>query len=80
MTEVLSFSNAMRARKFCLLGGCLILLVAGCSSKLQTTITSGTLSSSKPQVAASEPVELATEVVVPDEPIKEISQIAIPSK
>ncbi|MCA9422477.1 MAG: OmpA family protein, partial [Nitrospira sp.] len=80
MTEVLSFSNAMRARKFCLLGGCLILLVAGCSSKLQTTITSGTLSSSKPQVAASEPVELATEVVVPDEPIKEISQTAIPSK
>jgi peptidoglycan-associated lipoprotein len=56
MIEVLSFSNVRRVGNFGLLGGCLIAIVAGCSSKLQTTVISVTEPPATPQVVKVEPV------------------------
>lgn len=54
MTEVLSYSNVRRVGKFGLLGGCLVAILAGCSSKLQTTTISVTEPPAKPQVVKLE--------------------------
>jgi peptidoglycan-associated lipoprotein len=64
MIEVLSFSNVRRVGKFGLLGGCLIAIMAGCSSKLQTTVISVTEPPAQPQVAKIEPVTPPVEAVV----------------
>lgn len=78
MGDVLSVKNVMRIGKLSLLGVCLIAGVGGCSSKLQTTITSGTHSPSKPPVEASEPAEMATEVGVQEEALRGVSPMDIP--
>jgi len=77
MTEVLTFSNVMRVGTLGLLGGCLIAIGAGCSSKLQTTIMSETQSSSRPQVVASEPVKVPAEAAV-QTPVQVDESIGIP--
>lgn len=64
MIEVLPFSNVRRVGKFGLLGGCLIVVMAGCSSKLQTTVISVTEPPAKPQVVKVEPVTPPVEAVV----------------
>lgn len=64
MTEVLSYSNVRRVGKFGLLGGCLVAIMAGCSSKLQTTVISVTEPPAKSQVVKLEPVTSRAEAVV----------------
>ncbi|MBA3965713.1 MAG: OmpA family protein [Nitrospirales bacterium] len=66
MIKVLSFSNVKRIGKFGLLGGCLIAIMAGCSSKLQTTVMSVTEPEppAKPQVVRLEPVTPHAEAVL----------------
>jgi len=64
MTELRFFSNVVRVGKLGLLGGCLIAIAAGCSSRLQTTIMSATEPPAKPQVAKLEPVPPAAEMAV----------------
>lgn len=64
MTEVLSYSNVMRVGKFGLLGGCLVAIMAGCSSKLQTTVISVTEPPAQSQVVKLEPVTSQAEAVV----------------
>ncbi|GJL68033.1 MAG: hypothetical protein NPIRA06_06680 [Nitrospirales bacterium] len=78
MTEVLSFSNVRRVWKFGLLGGCLVAIMVGCSSKLQTTVISVTEPSAKSQVVKLDPVTSQAEAVVqPPEPAETI--IGIPA-
>lgn len=61
MIGVLSFS---KIGKFGLFGGCLIAIMAGCSSKLQTTVISVTEPPAKSQVVKIEPGTPHTETVV----------------
>jgi len=56
MSKLMSFSNVVRVGKFCLVSGCLLGMIVGCSSKLQTTIMSATEPPPKSQVAKLEPV------------------------
>lgn len=63
MIEVLSFSNVRRIGKFGLVGGCLIAIMGGCSSKLQTTVISVTEPPAKTQVAKVEPMTPPVEAV-----------------
>lgn len=64
MTEVLSYSNVKRVGKLGLLGGCLVAILAGCSSKLQTAVISVTEPPAKSQVVKLEPVTSQPEAVV----------------
>lgn len=64
MTEVLSYSNVRRVGKFGLLGGCLVAIMAGCSSKLHTTVISMTEPPAKSQVVKLEPVTSQAEAFV----------------
>ena len=64
MIEVLSFSNVRRVGKFGLLGGCLIAIMGGCSSKLQTTVISVTEPPAMPQAVKVEPETPPAEAVV----------------
>lgn len=65
MIEVLSFSNVWKVGKIGILGGCLIAIMSGCSSKLQTTVISVTEPPAKPEeVAKVEPVTPPVEAVV----------------
>ncbi|WNM62102.1 OmpA family protein [Candidatus Nitrospira neomarina] len=78
MIEVLSFSNVRRVGKFGLLGGCLIAIMAGCSSKLQTTVVSVTEPPAKSEeVAKVEPVTPPVEAVV-QPPVQAETFIGIP--
>lgn len=79
MIKVLSFSNAKRIGKLGLLGGCLIVIMAGCSSKLQTTVMSVTEPEppAKPQVVTLEPVTPHAEVVL-QPPVQAEQFIGIP--
>jgi peptidoglycan-associated lipoprotein len=77
MTEVLSLSNVMRIGKLGLVTGCFLGMVVGCSSRLQTTIMSGTESSSEPQVAQIEPVAPHAEVTA-QAPVQAEEIIGIP--
>ncbi|MDH3503174.1 MAG: OmpA family protein [Nitrospirota bacterium] len=77
MTKVLSFSKVMRVGKLGLVGGCLIAIVAGCSSRLQTTIMSGTEPPAKPQVAKLESVTPPAEAAV-QTPVQAEKIIGIP--
>ncbi|MFZ1745933.1 MAG: OmpA family protein [Nitrospirales bacterium] len=77
MIEVLSFSNVGRVGKFGLLGGCLIAIMAGCSSKLQTTVISVTEPPAKPQVVKVEPVTPPVEAVV-QPPVQAETFLGIP--
>ena len=56
MTELLSVFYLIRLGKLCLVSGCLIGLVVGCSSRLQTTMMSLNEPSAEPQVAKLESV------------------------
>ena len=82
MSEVLSFSNVMKVGKLGLVSGCLLGMIVGCSSRLQTTIMSGTEPPSKPQVAKLEPVtpqaEAAVKTPVRAEKVSGIAPIDIP--
>ncbi len=78
MTEVLSFSNVRRVGKFGLLGGCLFAIMAGCSSKLQTTVISVTEPPAKSQVVKVEPVTPQAEGVV-QPPVQPEKFIGIPT-
>lgn len=62
MTTVLA--NAMRMGKFFLVGGCLVGIMGGCSTKLRTAILSEE-PSAKTQVAPQDPVPPDTETAVP---------------
>ncbi|WNM59919.1 OmpA family protein [Candidatus Nitrospira allomarina] len=77
MIEVLSFSNVRRVGKFGLLGGCLIAIMAGCSSKLQTTVVSVTEPPAKPQVAKVEPEAPPVEAAV-QSPVQAETFIGVP--
>jgi peptidoglycan-associated lipoprotein len=77
MIEVLFFSNVRRVGKIGLLGGCLIAIMAGCSSKLQTTVISVTEPPTKPQVVKLEPVTPHAEAVV-QPPVQAEKFIGIP--
>jgi len=77
MTEVLSLSNVMRIGKVALVSGCLLGILMGCSSKLQTTVMSGTEPSPKPQMAKLEPVASPAEAAV-QAPVQAETIIGIP--
>ncbi|MDT3778925.1 OmpA family protein [Nitrospira sp. MA-1] len=78
MTEVLFFSKVRSVWKFGLLGGCLVAIMAGCSSKLQTTVISVTEPPAKSQVVKLEPVASQAEAVV-QPPVKAETFIGIPA-
>lgn len=78
MTEVLSLSKVMRIGKLGLVGGCLLGMVVGCSSRLQTTVMSGTGSPSEPSVAQLEPVAPHAEVAATQAPVQAEKIIEIP--
>lgn len=65
MTEVLSLAKVRKVGKMGLVSGCLIVTMVGCSSRLQTTIMSGSEPPPEPQVAKLEPVPPPAEVAVP---------------
>jgi len=82
MSEVLSFSNVMKVGKLGLVSGCLLGMIVGCSSRLQTTIMSGTEPPPKQQVAKLEPMtpqaEAAVQTPVQAEKVSGIPSIDIP--
>ncbi|MCA9498275.1 MAG: OmpA family protein [Nitrospirales bacterium] len=78
MIEVLSFEKYVkRVGKLGLVGGCLIAIMTGCSSKLQTTVISVTEPPAKPQVVTLEPVAPHADAVV-QPPVQSEKFIGIP--
>ena len=82
MYEVLSFSNVMKVGKLGLVCGCLLVMVTGCSSRLQTTVMSATEPPTKLQIAKLEPetpqAEAAVQTPLQAEKVMGIPPIDIP--